>query len=211
MCSVHRDGAAAGNADRPRQHLPKNRHHNAPDRLPCRCRCSRTGGPAGTAYHARPLQRGIHPAHNRQAPRSRTGPRQDPHSPYPSCRNPARVAELGASSPRDELIGLISLRRRTPSAATISYILREDSWGNGCATHAARQVVTVAFTTAGLNRLEAMHHPDHPASGRVLTKAGFTHVGTSERHTDDGSTCRTRRTSCRSREAHTEGSRRDSG
>ncbi|MGW8701861.1 GNAT family N-acetyltransferase [Streptomyces eurythermus] len=61
-----------------------------------------------------------------------------------------------------DLIGLISLRRRTPTMGTISYILRDDSWGNGYATH---QVVTVAFTTAGLNRLEAMHHPDNPASG----------------------------------------------
>lgn len=86
----------------------------------------------------------------------------------------------------DEMIGLISLRRRTPSMGTISYILREDTWGHGYATHAAHQVLAVAFTTAGLNRLEAMHHPDNPASGRVLAKAGFTRIGTSNRHTDDG-------------------------
>lgn len=87
---------------------------------------------------------------------------------------------------QDDLIGLIALRRRTPVMGTISYILREDSWGNGYATHAARQVVTVAFTTAGLNRLEAMHHPGNPASGRVLAKAGFTRVGTSDRDTETG-------------------------
>ncbi|MEU5162416.1 GNAT family N-acetyltransferase [Streptomyces sp. NPDC020875] len=86
----------------------------------------------------------------------------------------------------DELIGLIALRRRTPSMGTISYILREDSWGHGYATHAAIHVVSAAFTTVGLNRLEAMHHPDNPASGRVLIKAGFTRVGTSDRHGDDG-------------------------
>lgn len=87
----------------------------------------------------------------------------------------------------DDLIGLISLRRRTPAMGTISYILREDTWGHGYATQAARQVLSVAFTTAGLNRLEAMHHPDNPASGRVLIKAGFTHIGTSDRQ-DDGTT-----------------------
>ncbi|MGW3520579.1 GNAT family N-acetyltransferase [Streptomyces hydrogenans] len=86
----------------------------------------------------------------------------------------------------DELIGLISLRRRTPSMGTISYILRDDTWGHGYATHAAHQVVSVAFTTAGLTRLETMHHPDNPASGRVLTKAGFTRIGTTGRHTDHG-------------------------
>ncbi|MFE5885980.1 GNAT family N-acetyltransferase [Streptomyces hydrogenans] len=86
----------------------------------------------------------------------------------------------------DELIGLIALRRRTPTMGTISYILREDTWGHGYATHAAHQVASVAFTTAGLTRLEAMHHPDNPASGRVLTKAGFTRVGTTDRNTDHG-------------------------
>ncbi|MYQ82081.1 MULTISPECIES: GNAT family N-acetyltransferase [unclassified Streptomyces] len=88
----------------------------------------------------------------------------------------------------DDLIGLISLRRRTPAMGTISYILREDTWGHGYATQAARQVLSVAFTTAGLNRLEAMHHPDNPASGRVLIKAGFTHIGTSDRQADGTTT-----------------------
>ncbi|MFB8036646.1 GNAT family N-acetyltransferase [Streptomyces sp. NPDC056004] len=87
---------------------------------------------------------------------------------------------------KEELIGLIALRRRSPSMGTISYILREDTWGNGYATHAAQQVVVLAFTSTGLNRLEAMHHPDNPASGRVLTKAGFTRAGTSDQHTEDG-------------------------
>lgn len=34
-----------------------------------------------------------------------------------------------------------------------------------------------------------MHHPPHnPASGRVLTKTGFTRTGTCDRRTDDGTT-----------------------
>ncbi|MFI7368226.1 GNAT family N-acetyltransferase [Streptomyces sp. NPDC050149] len=52
------------------------------------------------------------------------------------------------------MIGLISLRRRTPSMGTLSYILREDTWGHGYATHAAHQVLSVVFTTVGLNRLK---------------------------------------------------------
>ncbi|MFD4577882.1 GNAT family N-acetyltransferase [Streptomyces sp. NPDC058417] len=86
----------------------------------------------------------------------------------------------------DDLIGLISLRRRTPVMGTLSYILREDTWGHGYATQAAHQVVADAFSTAGLHRLEAMHHPDNPASGRVLVKAGFTRVGTADRDTETG-------------------------
>ncbi|MFI1159304.1 GNAT family N-acetyltransferase [Streptomyces sioyaensis] len=55
---------------------------------------------------------------------------------------------------------------RTLGAQGISYILREDAWGNGYATEAAKHVVTFAFTTTtGLEHLEAMHHPDTPASG----------------------------------------------
>ncbi|WP_245766717.1 GNAT family N-acetyltransferase [Streptomyces colonosanans] len=85
-----------------------------------------------------------------------------------------------------ELIGQISLRRRTPGMATLSYILREDTWGNGYATEAAKRVVQFAFTTAGLERLEAMHHPSNPASGRVLTKAGFIRTSTVDRHLGNG-------------------------
>ncbi|MFI0220052.1 GNAT family N-acetyltransferase [Streptomyces lydicus] len=86
----------------------------------------------------------------------------------------------------DEMIGLISLRRRSPTVGSISYILREDTWGNGYATEAVKNVVAFAFTTAGLERLEAMHHPDNPASGRVLTKTGFTRTGTCDRNAEDG-------------------------
>lgn len=86
-----------------------------------------------------------------------------------------------------EMIGLISLRRRSLTMGTLSYILREDTWGNGYATEAAQHVVAFASTT-GLERLEAMHHHDNPASGRVLTKTGFTRTGTCDRHTGDGTT-----------------------
>ncbi|MFJ1930375.1 MULTISPECIES: GNAT family N-acetyltransferase [unclassified Streptomyces] len=101
------------------------------------------------------------------------------------AENP-RAQWSGSILAADQMIGLIALRRRTPSMGTISYILREDTWGHGYATQAAHQVLSVAFTTAGLNRLEAMHHPDNLASGRVLAKAGFTRIGTSDRHTETG-------------------------
>ncbi|MFD7505616.1 GNAT family N-acetyltransferase [Streptomyces sp. NPDC059850] len=51
---------------------------------------------------------------------------------------------------------------------------------------AAKYVVTFTFTTAGLDRVEAMHHPANPASGRVLTKAGFTRTGTSDQLAEEG-------------------------
>ncbi|MFC0601103.1 GNAT family N-acetyltransferase [Streptomyces palmae] len=85
-----------------------------------------------------------------------------------------------------EMIGLIAVRRRAPGMGTVSYILRDGTWGNGYATEALHQVVAFAFTTTGLARLEARHHPGNPASGRVLAKAGFTRTGTCDRRVEDG-------------------------
>ncbi|MFE2305029.1 GNAT family N-acetyltransferase [Streptomyces sp. NPDC059411] len=73
-----------------------------------------------------------------------------------------------------DLIGVVKIHSRTASTGSISYILREDSWGRGYATEAVRQIVDFAFNIVCLERLEAKHHPDNPASGRVLAKAGFT-------------------------------------
>ncbi|MFF6772678.1 GNAT family N-acetyltransferase [Streptomyces sp. NPDC012637] len=77
-----------------------------------------------------------------------------------------------------DLVGLVSLRVPQRGIGTLSYILREDTWGNGYATEAVTQIVAFAFTAAGLERLEAKHHPHNPASGRVLSKAGFARSGT---------------------------------
>ncbi|MBK0374187.1 GNAT family N-acetyltransferase [Streptomyces sp. RB110-1] len=122
-----------------------------------------------------------------------TGKPLTPGQAHDKIRNAlARAAEVPRAQwswsilHESDVIGLISLRRRAPTTGTISYILRDDSWGNGYATHAVHQVVTVAFTSAGLDRLEATHHPGNPASGRVLTKAGFVRIGTADRSTYTG-------------------------
>lgn len=87
------------------------------------------------------------------------------------------------------LVGVVSLRVRQPGLGTLSYILREDTRGNGYATEAVKRVVEFAFTAAGLERLErleAKHHPDNPASGRVLARAGFQYVGAADLCAVDG-------------------------
>ncbi|WP_435604665.1 GNAT family N-acetyltransferase [Streptomyces sp. bgisy130] len=78
----------------------------------------------------------------------------------------------------DGVVGLVKFRNRGRRHATVSYILREDTWGNGYATEALKQSVGYAFAHAGITRLSANHHPDNPASGRVLIKAGFVQTGT---------------------------------
>ncbi|MEU7432582.1 GNAT family N-acetyltransferase [Streptomyces sioyaensis] len=78
----------------------------------------------------------------------------------------------------NDVVGLVKIRERGQRHATMSYILREDAWGNGYATEAVKQAVAYALTYTGIIRLSAKHHPDNPASGRVLTKAGFVQTGT---------------------------------
>ncbi|MFJ5735060.1 GNAT family N-acetyltransferase [Streptomyces microflavus] len=76
-----------------------------------------------------------------------------------------------------DLVGITKLGHRPGGHGRVSYVLREDRWGQGYATRAVEELVTFAFTTVGLDSLGARHHPDNPASGRVLAKAGFARVG----------------------------------
>ncbi|WP_432002380.1 GNAT family N-acetyltransferase [Streptomyces sioyaensis] len=78
----------------------------------------------------------------------------------------------------DDLLGMVRLRRRTERHATLSYLLREDSWGRGYATQAVAGMLRHAFTTTGMTSIGARHHPDNIASGRVLQKNKFNYQGT---------------------------------
>ncbi|MFJ6420847.1 GNAT family N-acetyltransferase [Streptomyces hydrogenans] len=76
-----------------------------------------------------------------------------------------------------DLVGVVKLGRRPGWHGRVSYVLREDQWGRGHATAAVRMLVSFAFGAGGFVSLGARHHPDNPASGRVLAKAGFTRSG----------------------------------
>jgi ribosomal-protein-alanine N-acetyltransferase len=56
--------------------------------------------------------------------------------------------------------------------AATGYVLAKDAWGKGCATEALGAVIDVA-RRIGVARLEALCHPRHRASWRVLEKCGF--------------------------------------
>ncbi len=62
---------------------------------------------------------------------------------------------------------------------TLGYLIRPDHWGRGIATEAVGAVVEFAFAKLDppLNRIEADHYPENPASGRVLQKLGFRREG----------------------------------
>lgn len=106
-----------------------------------------------------------------------------------AAANPVEQYVLGVDVAGD-LVGVVKLGRRTEGHGRVSYVLREDCWGQGYATAAVRELTRFAFTTASLESLGAKHHPGNPASGRVLAKAGFTHTGTTDVRTENGSVLR---------------------
>ncbi|WP_200940797.1 GNAT family N-acetyltransferase [Sphingomonas sp. Leaf339] len=60
----------------------------------------------------------------------------------------------------------------------LGYWLTPDAWGRGYATEAGRVVIEMARHALPIDRLDAWHFADNPASGRVLRKLGFRPTGT---------------------------------
>lgn len=79
----------------------------------------------------------------------------------------------GATGAR--LIGCVGLTDQD-GGAELGYWIARQHWGRGYATEAVRAVLALA-PTLGHRRLSAHHFLDNPASGRVLTKAGFVPTG----------------------------------
>jgi [ribosomal protein S5]-alanine N-acetyltransferase len=59
----------------------------------------------------------------------------------------------------------------------IGYMCARDWRGKGIVPEAVRALNTWAFTNFELNRIQAVHFPRNPASGRVLQKAGLQREG----------------------------------
>ena len=75
-------------------------------------------------------------------------------------------------------IGRMSLTvNRRHLGGTVAYYLAERAWGKGYMTEVLRRVIDFAFDGLGLNRVEADHFAENPASGRVMEKAGMTKEG----------------------------------
>lgn len=77
-------------------------------------------------------------------------------------------------------IGWCSLTRWNPDhrSAAIGYCLDDAVWGQGYATEAARALLSWAFDTLDLNRVQAETDTRNAASARVLEKLGFVREGT---------------------------------
>ena len=64
------------------------------------------------------------------------------------------------------------------AAAEVGYSLSRAFWNRGVMTEALRAVIDYGFSTLRLNRIEAIHELDNPASGAVMRKCGMQREGT---------------------------------
>lgn len=75
-------------------------------------------------------------------------------------------------------IGRFSLAvNRRHSGGEVAYYLAEHAWGKGYMTEVLTRVIDFCFDELGLNRVEADHFAENPASGRVMEKSGMKREG----------------------------------
>ena len=78
----------------------------------------------------------------------------------------------------DTIIGVADLLRFTQDhQCSFAYMIGEDFWGKGYATEALRAIFAYGFDHLALEKIEADHFSDNPASGRVMQKLGMRHIG----------------------------------
>lgn len=63
-------------------------------------------------------------------------------------------------------------------SAHIGYCIGQNWWRKGIMTEAVQAVVRFLFEEVGYHRIEAMHDPNNPNSGRVMRKCGMKYEGT---------------------------------
>jgi [ribosomal protein S5]-alanine N-acetyltransferase len=61
--------------------------------------------------------------------------------------------------------------------AELGYWIAQDRWGVGLATEASRALVSYAFDTLGLHRVDAHHYVENAPSGAVMRKLGMQYEG----------------------------------
>jgi RimJ/RimL family protein N-acetyltransferase len=84
------------------------------------------------------------------------------------------IADLDDTAVLGDLVVHLTWQGRT---AEIGYSLARDAWGQGYAVEAATELVRYLFDDLGVTRVEAMLHPDNPASAMVLERVGMRFEG----------------------------------
>ncbi len=80
----------------------------------------------------------------------------------------------------DEPIGSITVvsLREDIGSVEVGYCLGKVWWGKGLMSEALNAVIDYLFREVGVNRVEAYHDVNNPASGAVMRKCGMAYEGT---------------------------------
>jgi [ribosomal protein S5]-alanine N-acetyltransferase len=76
----------------------------------------------------------------------------------------------------EKMIGVVDIDGIGEREGTLGYWFDRAVWGRGYAFEAAHAVTRFAVGNACLLKLKAGHARDNPASGRILTKLGFSRL-----------------------------------
>lgn len=83
--------------------------------------------------------------------------------------------------PKDfgKVIGSVSLVRvsNRNDQCEIGYCIGRAFWNMGYTSEAVKELIKFLFREVGFERIEALHNPDNPASGKVMEKAGMKFEG----------------------------------
>lgn len=69
-------------------------------------------------------------------------------------------------------IGMVGLDK-AHGLVEVGYCLAKDCWGQGLMSEALSAVIDYFFAQVDLKEVEACHHPENSASGRVMQKSGM--------------------------------------
>ena len=95
-----------------------------------------------------------------------------------SFRQGTQVTLAITLKPDLPVIGTVGLSvNKNHQRGELGYMVAREHWNQGYCTEAARALMDYGFSTLNLNRIQAMHFPHNPASGRVMEKLGMTKEG----------------------------------
>ena len=94
--------------------------------------------------------------------------------------DPDKEHVFAIATEEDGLVGMIGLHTQGGLGPEIGYWLGKPWWGRGYATEAAQAALNFARNDWRRKLLVSGHFADNPASGGVLTKAGFLYTGVIE-------------------------------
>ena len=85
----------------------------------------------------------------------------------------------------DAVLGSGDIRRpdpEDPALGEVGYLLAENARGRGVATRAMGLLIAWSFRELGMERIQALVHPENPPSAAVLERLGFQREGLLRRY-----------------------------